>query len=108
MSVQFPNRAVKVCFLGVGVSLALLIALWCVWAGIAQRRLAREIEEVHARNEPLEMSDFDTEGIPDSQNAAKYYVAAYDAMNQYVYSPGNAPIFTCPSPRPGCNWQTQP
>ena len=75
---------------GVIAFVLLIVALGVVrwrWGVYAERRLQQAIDEIHARGEPILIEDFKYASIPDHQNAATYFEAAAEAMQQPAGTP---------------------
>lgn len=83
IAVAIPPRYwwLKRLLIGGGVLLLALLVLRTWWGWEAQRRLDAQIAVYVARGEPIYPEDFDTEPIPDDQNAAKFLKDAAAALN---------------------------
>ncbi|MCH7596425.1 MAG: hypothetical protein IID35_07685 [Planctomycetes bacterium] len=83
IAVAVPPRYwwLKRLLIGGGVLLLALLVLRTWWGFVAQRRLDAQIAVYVARGEPIYPEDFDTEPIPDDQNAAKFLKDAAAALN---------------------------
>jgi hypothetical protein len=83
----------------------LLIPLWFLWNHIADQRLQSAINQITARHELLFPADFAPPPLPDSQNAAKYFMSAAAAIDQYNWSPRSS-NFNFPNYPPfGVQWE---
>ena len=55
--------------------------LWGWWSHVAAARLQSQLDAIRARHEPLLATDFKYSPVPRQQNAAKYLLAAVNALS---------------------------
>jgi hypothetical protein len=66
---------------------ACLFIGWISWARLGSRRFQAQLDLISARHEPVYASDLESPAVPDAQNAAQYYIAAFPTISTTAICP---------------------
>jgi hypothetical protein len=87
---RYPFRGLLHALYWIGGSLLFVVAMWFIWAAIARHRLAAKIDAIKALHQPFQLEDFAGKPIPDNQNAAVLWKAAFAALPADTKAPSNS------------------